>query len=137
MSAFGIKRKRGSVTEMTLSPILDFVRKFWTSVFQGHSKGKGYDPKFLDGLIGKSIPEIEKFLTAKGTLFQLGEEPMTLAIPDPRGGNADSVTFDDYRCLIINMEMNKCVLMRYDLWMEGSVVVFGQESFGWKNPYQF
>ncbi len=137
MSAFGIKRKYGSVAQMTSPPILDFVRKLWTSAFQNHQMGKGYDPQFLDRVIGKSIPEIENYLTVKGIIFQLGEEPLKVAIPDPRGDSADSITFDDYRCLIINREMNKRVLMRYDLYMADSVVIFGQQSFDWKNPYQF
>lgn len=99
--------------------------------------GKGYDPKFLDEVIGKSIPELERYLAAKGTSFQLGDEPIKVAIPNPKNDYADPVNFDDYRCLIINREANKRVLMRYDLYMRNSVFVFGQESFAWKNPYQF
>lgn len=137
MSAFGMKPKYASIPEMTWASILDSVRTHWTAVFHGYRMGKGYDPKLLDEVIGKSIPELEKFLAAKGTSFQLGGEPMKVAIPDPRSDNADLVNFDDYRCLIVNKEANKSVLMRYDLYMRDSVFVFGQESFGWKNPYQF
>ena len=115
---------------MFFTQILNFAQKA-TKVFSGPD-----DPALRDNAIGKSISELQQYLTVNHIKFEFYDEPMKALIPEPKVSGDAPVDYDGYRGLIINREKNNRVLIRYDLYLRKSRIALVQEDFGYKNPYQ-